>query len=65
MNLISYFLHNYRYVANLMFHVPFPTVERPRVLLLIGPETIVFSLPVQTPLPMRYMAYHVIYFFVS
>ncbi|XP_019856639.1 PREDICTED: C-myc promoter-binding protein-like isoform X2 [Amphimedon queenslandica] len=46
-----------RYVANLMFHVPFPSVERPRVLLLIGPETIVFSLPVQTPLPMGISAH--------
>ena len=37
-----------------MLDAPFPSVERPRVILLIGAETILFSLPIRTPLPMRY-----------
>lgn len=41
-----------RYIANLIFDVPFPTSLRPRVQMQIGPEKIVFSLPVRTPLPM-------------
>ena len=42
-----------RYVGNLMTSVPFPTFMRPRVQMQIGNEKIVFSLPVQTPLPLR------------
>ncbi|CAI8047300.1 C-myc promoter-binding protein [Geodia barretti] len=41
-----------RYIGNLMLDAPFPTMERPRVQLFIGCEQIVFSLPVQTPLPL-------------
>lgn len=41
-----------RYIGNLMQDVPFPTSERPRVQTSLGSEQIVFSLPVQTPLPL-------------
>lgn len=44
----------FRYIANLFTDVPFPTPRRPRVQLQIGPESIVFSLPIRTPLPMGY-----------
>ena len=43
-----------RYIANLFTDVPFPTPRRPRVQMQIGPESIVFSLPIRTPLPMGY-----------
>ena len=36
-----------------MTSVPFPTFVRPRVQMQIGNENIIFSLPVQTPLPLR------------
>ena len=42
-----------RFVGNLMLEVPFPTLVRPRIQMHIGSESIVFSLPVQTPLPLR------------
>lgn len=42
-----------RYVGNLMNSVPLPTFIRPRVQMQLGNETIIFSLPVQTPLPLR------------
>ena len=53
MNIITVNVMVCRYISNLMLDVPFPTMERPRVLMVIGTVHIVFSLPVQTPLPLR------------
>ena len=47
--------HHYRYIGNLMLEVPFPSMMRPRVQMQIGNEMILFSLPVQTPLPLRWV----------
>ena len=46
---------HYRYIANLFTDVPFPTPRRPRVQMQMGPESIVFSLPIRTPLPMGWV----------
>eukprot|EP00117_Sycon_ciliatum_P018296 scpid16412/ scgid3295/ C-myc promoter-binding protein; DENN domain-containing protein 4A len=41
-----------RYISNFMIDVPFPSSSRPRVLIQLGPESVLLSQPVKTALPL-------------
>lgn len=44
-----------RYISHLLEEVPFPSVQRPRILLQLSPEDrLIFTQPEDLPLPKRY-----------
>uniref|UniRef100_A0A915JL67 Uncharacterized protein n=1 Tax=Romanomermis culicivorax TaxID=13658 RepID=A0A915JL67_ROMCU len=46
-----------RYISHLMYEVPFPTARRPRIMVQIGHERILFDNPEDSPLPINGASY--------
>lgn len=53
----SYSLPIERYISHLMYEVPFPTQRRPRIMVQMGNERILFDNPEDSPLPVNGASY--------